>query len=168
MSTAVAVTPDQTPAKTEKTRRAYIGGKLKRALDLMVYGDEDGNRYDHVTAPRKVDYSNVSMRKALQRPDVLRYLNEQKQVFRKSLSAGNIHVLGEIRDDSGNAMARLGAVKLLEQMDQQAPAQSAANRNVTPGVVVVINANREAPLIDHQRVIEINPLQSNEDVGHEV
>jgi len=167
MSTAVAVTPDQTPAKTDKPKPARIRGKLKLALDLMVYG-KDGKRFDHVTAPREVGFTGSAMRKALERADVQRYLSEQKQVFRKSLSAGNIHVLGEIRDDSGNAMARLGAVKLLEQMDQQAPSQSAAARNVTPGVVVVINANREAPLIDHQRVIEINPLQSNEDVGHEV
>lgn len=169
MSTAVATTSNDLPAapKPDKPKRVDIRGKLKRALDLMVYGDESGKRYDHITAPRAVGFSTSAMRKALERPHVVRYLQEQKQVFRKSLSAANIHVLGEIRDDSGNAMARLGAVKLLEQMDERAPAASSAYRNVTPGVVVIVNAQRSTPLIDHQALIEINPLIDKAEIGHD-
>lgn len=145
-----------------------IGRKLKIALDLMVFGDENGDPCEWDEAARKANLTVRAMRMALERAHVQRYLREQKQVFRASVSAANILHARRIRNQTGNAMASLGAIKLLEQMDERAPAHSGAQKNVTPGVVVVINANREAPLIDHQRVIEINPLQSNEDVGHEV
>jgi hypothetical protein len=144
-----------------------IGRKLKLALDLMVFGDIDGNPYEWNDAARKVGLSLVAMRKALERAHVLRYLREQKQVFRQSVSASNILHARRIRNASGNAMASLGAIKLLEQMDERAPAAGTNARNVIPGVVVIVNANREAPLIDHQRIIEVNPLQSQDDVGHD-
>lgn len=157
------------PATRDEPKRKEIGGKLKRALDRMVFGDPDtGEPCEWDEAARSEGFNIRAMRKALERPHVLRYLREQKQVFRQSVSASNILHARRIRNQRDNQMASLGAIKLLEQMDERAPAHSGAQKNVTPGVVVVINANREAPLIDHQRVIEINPLQSNDDVGHEV
>ena len=156
------------PATKADPKPKQIGGKVKRALDLMIFGDDDGTPYEWNDAANKVGLSLQHMRKALERPHVIRYLREQKQVFRQSVSASNILHARRIRNQRDNQMASLGAIKLLEQMDERAPAHSGTQKNVTPGVVVVINANREAPLIDHQRVIEINPLQSNEDVGHEV
>lgn len=145
-----------------------IGRKLKIALDLMVFGDENGDPCEWDEAARKANLTARAMRMALERAHVQRYLREQKQVFRASVSAANILHARRIRNQTGNAMASLGAIKLLEQLENEPQAQSGATRNVTPGVVVVINNNRDAPLIDHQRVIEINPLQSNDDVGHEV
>lgn len=168
MSTAIAPQSSSVPAKPDKPKRMQIRGKLKAALDLMVYGDAEGNRYDHVSAPRKVGFTPQAMRKAIERPHVQRYLAEQKQVFRKSLSAANIHVLGEIRDDAGNAMARLGAVKLLEQLDERAPAASSGQRAVMPGVVVIVNQGAQrGGVIGHDTLIEVNPLSVQEDVPDE-
>lgn len=144
-----------------------VRGKLKIALDEMVYGDKDGNPVEWDQAARNAGFSVRAMRKALERPHVIRYLKEQKQVFRQSVSAANILHARRIRNQTENQMASLGAIKLLEQMDERAPAAASANRNVTPGIQVVINNNRSAPLIDHQTLIEINPLQSQEDVGHD-
>jgi hypothetical protein len=154
------------PGTKADPKPKQIGRKLKIALDCMVYGDENGEPCEWDDAARKAGLSLVAMRKALERAHVLRYSREQKQVFRQSVSAANILHARRIRNASGNAMASLGAIKLLEQMDERAPAHSGAQKNVTPGVVVVINNDRATPLIDHQTVIEINPLQSQEDVGH--
>lgn len=153
------------PAKPDKKRAPQVTGKLKRALDLMVFGDgETEKTYDHITAPRAVGFNCASMRKALDRPHVQRYLREAKQVFRQSVSGANILVLKRIRDDSGNSMARLGSIKLLEQLDERAPTSQATQRNVQPGVVVIVNANPGPGVMTHQGIIEVNPLQSNDDV----
>jgi hypothetical protein len=168
MSTAVATTTDQLPSKPEtKAPANRVTGKLKRALDLMVWGNDDGKIYYWQDAARSANYRMSSMRRALEYPWVQAYLRAQKDVFRKSASAQNISRAVEIRDQRKNAMASLGAIKLLEQMDEKSPAAAGAFRNVTPGVTVIINTDRGAPLVGQQPLIEINPLPDQADVGHE-
>jgi hypothetical protein len=168
MSTAAASQSQDIPAETDKRKRLQVRGKLKRAVDLLIYGDESGKRYDHITAARAANYHPASMRKALELPHVIAYLRKQKQVFRESVSGANIHVLREIRDDSGNAMARLGAVKLLEDDGTQRRGTNVQVNVMTPGVMVDLTAKQVAPLIDHQEIIELNPLEDQGDVPHDM
>lgn len=127
----------QTPDKPK--RAAQVTGKLKAALDLMVFGPVDGDQaglaLDMVQACRAVSFNAAAMRKALDRPHVRQYLNKQKQVFRASASAQNISRLVDIRDKSGNAMAQLGAIKILEADESGSERKSAAP---TPGITIVI------------------------------
>lgn len=170
MSTSVATSDPAFPTAAEPKKKhgnARVFGKLKLALGFMVWGDEAGEPMEFADAARKANLSVRAMRLALERPHVIRYLSEQKQVFRKSVSATNISHLRKIRNASGNAMAQLGAIKLIEQMDERAPSSAGTQRNAAPGVVVIVNADRGTPVMGHQTLIEVNPLQSNDGVGHD-
>lgn len=138
----------KTHVRDKKTgKRLQIGKKLKAALDLMVW---QGKRWNE--AARAVDFEGSSMRKALERPHVQAYLRAQKQVFRASVSCRNISVLEEIRDSGENQMARLGAVKLLEQIDEQAQATASAGKSA--GVTIQILQVMPGSVTDHHRPID--------------
>ena len=136
-----------------KAERRRVTGRLKTALDLMIY---EGQAFD--VAARTANLTVRSMRRALDRPYVIAYLKAQREVFRASASAANIHRLVEMRDKSGNAMAKLGAIKVLEQIDETAP--NAGNRAASPGFVVVVNvpASAEQQRLDAKPLIEQRSL----------
>ena len=137
------------------TRTPRVQGKLKRACNLIV---REGKALDE--AAKAVGLTTRTLRLAFERPHVLTYLKAQKQVFREYISSQNIQRLAEIRDNSGNSMAKLGAIKLIEQVDDNHAGGSTASR--MPGVLIVIGdkAIQAAALSTHQRMIDANPLIS--------
>lgn len=156
MDNALATTtPPAAPTTTDrKTKRSLaVTGKLRDACLLMVFGPEDGDdagcALSMDEAARKAGITTRQIRKALDKPHVRQFLNQQKQVFRASASAQNISRLVELRDESENAMAKLGAIKLLEQVDEQADRKATAR---TPGVVILIGepASVAAKVLNHQ------------------
>jgi hypothetical protein len=120
-------------------------GRLKQALDLMVYGPEEGElagcALSMDAAAREVGLTTRAIRLALDKPHVRTYLNGQKHVFRTSASAANISALVRLRDNSGNAMAQLGAIKTLEQLDDNQPAGAAPQQRAGMVIVVVREAS---------------------------
>jgi hypothetical protein len=70
----------------ERRANRPITGRVKLALDAMVY---EGKRFDE--AAIQAGLTVKSMRLALERANALKYLREQKQVFRASISAQNVH-----------------------------------------------------------------------------
>lgn len=78
-----------------------------------------------------------SLRTALSKPHVKQYYLGQLQVLRDSERARNIHALAEVRDQQENKMARVQAVKALEQISDDAP--SARGSVSLPGLVIVVN-----------------------------
>jgi hypothetical protein len=109
-----------TPAKR-------IGGRLKQALDLMVWGDGERRYLPDNEAAAKAGLNVLTIRLALQRPHVLAYYREQREVLRARESPANIHRLCEIRDAADN-MPAVNAIRALEQIggDEQ------TNRPNTP------------------------------------
>ena len=153
MSTVIATTqqPPALPPAPKKERCLEVRGKLRQAIMLMVY---EGLPYNE--AANKVDFTVAAMRSALERPHVIRFLREQKQVFRASVSAQNIHALQRLRDGSGNAMAQLGAIKVLEQLDDEQQPGAAAKS--LPGLqIVIVQSGSQPPTID------VTPARSNTD-----
>lgn len=97
-----------------------------------------------------------SVRTALNKPHVKAYYLKQLEVLRTSERARNIHALVEVRDQQKNQMARVGAVKALEQLSDEQ--QASANTQQLPGLVVVVNTfprvSADPPTIDvSQRVL---------------
>lgn len=123
-SSSVAV-PDE-PAK-----RLEIRGKLKAALDAMVW---DG--LELAEAARNFKMSTFGVRKALAKPHVQAYLKSEKQVLRESLSARNIRRLGEIRDAADN-MPAIQAIRTLEGMGDDQPGAS-SGASASPGITIRI------------------------------
>ncbi len=144
-----------------------IRGRLKRALDLMVFGDQETmTPIEWNEAAQRVGFSVRRMRSALERPHVQRYIRQQKQVFRASASAGNILVAKQIRDKSANDNARMKAIGYLDGIADHE--QNGAARHVTPGVVVQVNVSSRADRqIDNLDVIEVNPLGEQQPVRND-
>ena len=94
----------------DRSKSGRVTGRLAEAIELMI---EEGKPWDD--AARAVGMSARSMRKALDKPHVIAFLRTRKQVFRALASAGNISALVDVRQNSGNAMARVQAVRALEQ-----------------------------------------------------
>jgi len=70
-------------------------------------------------------------------------------VLRDSERARNIHALTSVRDQDENKMARVQAVKALEQISDDAPASRGSVS--LPGLVIVVNTGTpltQPPTID--------------------
>lgn len=127
-------------------------GKLRESIEIAI---TEG--LDWPEAATRGGLTTRAMRKALNKPHVLRFIRERRALFRAEISTKNEHRLAAIRDQDDNKMASLGAIKVIEQLERDEGEKPTLNRNITPGVVVVINANRSAPAIDCNQLIEINP-----------
>lgn len=104
----------------------------------------------------KVGITIYAVRLALKLPHVRAYYRGQLEVLRERESARNIHALVEVRDQKTNQMARVQAVKALEQLSDEQ--QASANTQQLPGLVVVVNTfprvSADPPTIDvSQRVL---------------
>lgn len=145
------------PTIPTKDGNKRIGVKLKCALDLMVYGNNQGEPVQWNEAAKTVGLSLNAMRKALEKTHVLRYLKEQKQVFRSSVSAANILVARQIRDEGKNDNARIKAIEYLDEISTKNPHEMGVGRTVQPGVTVVVNVQSSGSSPVDDTVIEINP-----------
>lgn len=124
----------QAAAIPGRSRRGAVTGKLKAALDLMVW--DNLKRKD---AAEKAGLADASLRFAFRKPHVMAYYQAELKALRDNLRARNVHRLDGIADDSKNDMARVGAIKALEQIADQADEK---NRNpgaaMIPGLQIVI------------------------------
>jgi hypothetical protein len=140
-----------------ESKRARLSNKLKSALDDMVW---NGAPFDE--AARAASYSVQSMRKALNRRHVLRYLREQKQVMRESVSAGNILTLREIRDRGSNDMARVKSVQVLEAMGDVEHTRLGSGEPSQPGLTIQIITSSPGTTVN-PRTIEHEPARRGDD-----
>lgn len=162
--TAITITDQRQQLTTQQ--RASVGrskamrvtGKLKVACDLLAY---EGMPFNE--AAQQAGLSVAAMRSALQRPHVIAYLKAQREVLRASMSGRNILTLAEVRDQTGNQMARVNAVKALEQISDEPMA--APGRAASAGVVIVIQT--AAPAIANPTNAQPKPLIEHEDVRHD-
>jgi hypothetical protein len=164
---------EQLPAKPSRqalqaktaSKPLRVTGKLRVACDMMVWGvDGDGLALSWDEAARQADYRVRSMRLALERPHVVKYLNQQKEVFRSSASAKNISRAVQLRDQDDN---RTAAQRALEWLDRTAAERShdGIGGSVMPGVVILIERERDARMVIDGTVIELNPLEQQDKEG---
>lgn len=147
---ALASLADRTPvpaAEAAKDRSApgKVSGRLKCAMDALIW--EGKSRAD---AARRANMSEHSLYAALRKPHVKAYYLAELDVLRTSERARNIHTLAEVRDQTSNQMARVQAVKALEQIDG-VEAQT-GNRAALPGMqIVIVQAGPNPPhvVVEH-------------------
>lgn len=96
---------------------------------------------------------------ALQKPEVAVHWNAQVQVLRTAERAANLFALIDVRDKSGNAMARVNAAKALEQIPEH---EAGAARGVVPAQpglqIVLIQPAASAPT----EMIDVTPNRHEE------
>jgi hypothetical protein len=119
---------------TDKPKRPLeVRGKLAEALDLIAY---QGTPYDE--AARKAGLTVRAMRMALAKPHVIRYLRTQRQVLLASMSGANVLAMAQVRSQTENQNARVGAVKQLEAMSNEQTTLGAGQIAPTAGFVIVL------------------------------
>jgi hypothetical protein len=124
----------QAAAIEGRSRRGAVTGKLRTALDLMVWSGE--KRFD---AAAQAGLADASLRAALRKPHVLAHYNAELAALRTSLRAKNVHRLDGIADASKNDMARVASIKALEAITDQAEERSGpAGGQQQPGVQIII------------------------------
>lgn len=152
--TSLATFDPSTVAPSDLPTAHRVTGKVRTALDAMIWG-----ALPRREAAAKAGISEHGLYKALRKPPVRAYYLAGLDVLRTSERARNIHTLAEVRDQTSNQMARVAAVKALEQLDDQ-PANAAA-RAISPGFIIqVITPSASAALMPHQPHIEAKPLIS--------
>jgi hypothetical protein len=126
-----------------RSRRGAVTGKLRTALDLMVW---QGLKRDE--AAQEAGLADCSLRAALRKPHVLAHYNAELAVLRTSLRARNLHRLDTIADVSRNDMARVGAIKAMENIADQADERSPRGAAILPGLqIVIVNRDPSTPAI---------------------
>ena len=107
------MTNDNLPAAAEprasKPRR--FTGKLKVALDAIVHEAAEMD-----VAAAAAGLTTRAIRKAIGKPWVIAYMREQRALLLTELTAGNPHHLRTLRGSSPNQLARLGAVREIENI----------------------------------------------------
>jgi hypothetical protein len=125
----------QAAAIEGRSRRGAVTGKLRTALDLMIWSGE--KRAD---AAAKAGLADSSLRFAMRKPHVMAHYNAELNALRLSLRARNLHRLDTIADVSKNDMAKVGAIKVLEQIADVAQQNSGLGSPQSPGVCIIIQA----------------------------
>jgi beta-glucosidase-like glycosyl hydrolase len=131
-----------------------ISKRLRSALDLMIWPDENGRSMEWYEAARAVGIAKESMRRSLRRPVTRRYLQTEQQVFRASLSSRIPARLGQLAFQNQNANAAVSACKVVLGDSEQIRSASGEARPwltiriVSPSTSAVIEPT--APVIEHE------------------
>ena len=130
----------QAIAAKERSGKLTVSGKLKIAIDLMLF--EGSCRADAATAAGMKDHS---LREAMKKPHVKQYYNAGLDVLRTSERARNISALAKVRDTSDNGMAVVSAAKALEQIAEQGEERTRPGLGMLPGLQIVIVSGSAPP-----------------------
>jgi hypothetical protein len=167
MTNDLATKPETDAAKSRPMR---VTGKLKAVCDAMVW---EGLRWD--TAALKLNFRTRSMRLAMQRPHVLRYIAAQRRVLLAQSSGQNLHRLGELRDQNSNPAAAVQAARALEGLAIEARGGPGGNalaggpragyiidlsgseQPTTAGLVIVVNHPPAQPAHEPCLTIDVTP-----------
>lgn len=141
---AIAKTISQSD-KPKDAKALRISPRIRSAIDLMVWDGLTDNK-----AAVKIGITVTAIRLALKLPHVRAFYRAELEVLRQSESAQNIHALRQVRNQKSNQMARVAAVKALEQLND-AQGVDGSGQSVRPGVVIQILT--QAP-VQHVRTID--------------
>jgi hypothetical protein len=130
--TSLATSPLQSLPTAKQAQTVKITRKVRDAIENMVW---HGLPRDQ--AAEKAGLSDHGLYKALRSPPVKQHYLSELDVLRTSERARNIHRAVEIREQTTNQMASIQAIKLLEQISDDAPASRGSVS--LPGLVIVVN-----------------------------
>jgi hypothetical protein len=122
---------------------------VMQAIDMMVH--EGTHRND---AAKAVGMLPKSLYKALAKPHVKRYFNQQLEVLRTAARARNFRRLEEIREQDSNPMAAVNAIKTLEGLAADQEINRGSAMPMQPGLIIVI----EQPSTKQQPIVDVTPV----------
>jgi hypothetical protein len=132
-------------SRREPARAVRLPEGVKLAIIEMI---ETGA--DFISGAKSNGLQPQTMRRWLGRAECISFLRKERARFRQTICAQNEAILAQIRDDhDGNQMARVHAIKTLEQLDEEGSMRRSADLP-TPGVTIrIVNvAPQPAPIVD--------------------
>jgi uncharacterized membrane protein YdfJ with MMPL/SSD domain len=165
-----AVPAQKAAAQIRKEKKAIkITPKQRALVDAMV-----GDGLPRKDAAKAVGITDETARASLLKPQVLAYLNQQKEMLRTSLQPRALLRIGSLIDKADSDRVRLDAAKYIDGMDRGAHQVGATQVNVqvnntlsvTPGYVIRIDRSKDErrQQIEHLDVDDAIPLSALEDV----
>jgi hypothetical protein len=130
----------QAAAIPGRSARGKVTGKLRTALDLMVW-----DNLSRKEAAAKAGLADASLRFAFRKPHVMSHYHAELAALRNNLRAKNVHRLDTIADQSKNDMARVASIKTLEQITDQAEEKQRPGATILPGLQIVIVNGTSTP-----------------------
>jgi hypothetical protein len=116
-----AVPPLISSASRALRRRQSLPKHVRDMLVLMVRGrpgdDENAQPLTFIEAGQAVGLKPDVARRWLDRPDALTFLRAERKAFRAAVCAANEAILAEIRASAPNSMARIAAIRMLEELE---------------------------------------------------
>jgi hypothetical protein len=129
---------DLPATSTERSKPLAVTGRLKMAIELMIW--EKHSRDD---AAKAAGMAPKSLYNAFRKHHVLAYFRAELRALKESARAKNFHHLEKIAAESGNDMAKVAAIKVMENLTEE-EGRGAAGPVTQPGLTIVIQ-NAPAP-----------------------
>lgn len=155
--------PENSPLTAAGSRQPEkvppIPPKVREAVRLMVFGkpdDENCAPLDFIAAGRIAGVKPDVMRRWLDRPNVRALLLAERRAFRNAINAGNELALKNIRDTAANSMARIGAIRALEELGDDDAERQNRPSDQAPGITIRVvheNVPQPAPPV----IVDVTP-----------
>lgn len=125
-----------------KQQRQYPNGpspKVKHAIDLMIWGGQDGLPLRRSDAAKAAGIADVTLRTALAQPLVLKHYNSQLDVLRTGERPRSIAKIAELRDTAKSERTQLDAAKYLDGGDKGSGITvNVGIQNLQPGYAIAV------------------------------
>lgn len=164
----MSVVAPVTASSREPAKPRRVPRHIRHLVEIMVRGREDDPDCAPLAFVEAAAIAGVApdvARRWLDRGEVRALLRAERRAFRDAICAGNELALQRIRDGSANAMAQLGAVRVLENISEEAADRSARGHGAVsaPGLVIVIERSDRlpaplGPVVDVTPAAELEPV----------
>jgi hypothetical protein len=143
-------------------RPRHIPAPIRRMVVLMVRGAEDSpdQALDFIAAAKLADVAPDRARRWLDTSEVRALLRTERRRYRDEICSFNEGALRRIRDNSPNSMAQLGAVRVLENIADEAETRP-RGPVVLPGMVIVISAPSSATPKPPPVTLDVTPVRED-------
>jgi hypothetical protein len=143
------------PARPDGRSVPKMTPQVRAACDFMIF---EAMSWD--AAAVKAGVPARSMRRALHRPYVLKYLRDERQVLLAAISTATPLRLAQLRDQDENRNAAVNAARTLEGLDTDTPHRG--GHASAPGFVIVFNSPLSAlPAGEPVIAIEASPVEDS-------
>jgi hypothetical protein len=119
-------------ALDKRRRPRGLTRAIRTAIDAII-----GDRCTRAQACERAGITERALYLGLAKAEVAKYWNEAVVVLRNAERAANLFALIDVRDNSGNAMARVSAAKALEMVPEHEAAATRGGQTV-PGLQIII------------------------------
>lgn len=135
--------------RAKEPRQVRISGNIRRAIEFMVH---EGQKRS--IAAQNAGITDDALRKAMLKPEVLAFLNDQQRVLRTSARARSIARIDQLADDAESEHVKLQSNVFLLGIEGIAAVQRTENThnlNVqVPGLCIMIAPRMGEQLIHNQ------------------